>query len=157
MTEVRQNFSDLFLNFDQIFSGFFQNAATFRIFPVHFTPHQLIGTSSGGRCMRPDAPFLAHAAPLGRANGRSAPATCAVWTPQLRSRLRRNGSLQVGRADVGNADGGGVGGVGSGVTAGHAPPPWSERNSPEVGIGVGAVGIGVGADVGAGSDAQISE
>ena len=30
-----------------------------------FTPHQAIGTSSAGRCMRPGAPFLAHAAALG--------------------------------------------------------------------------------------------
>ena len=49
-----------FAKFDQNFSGFFHNAARFRSVPKRseaFTPHQGIGTSSGGGCMRPDAPF----------------------------------------------------------------------------------------------------
>ena len=45
-----------------------QLSGAFRSLPKPFeafTLHQGISTSSGGRCMRPDAPFLAHAAPLG--------------------------------------------------------------------------------------------
>ena len=67
-----QNFAEFLLNFDQIFSGFCQNATTFRSFPKPseaFTPHQGIGTSSVGRCMRPDAPFLASSS--ARPGGRS--------------------------------------------------------------------------------------
>ena len=66
------NYYRILQNFDQHVSGFFENAPTFRSFhgafrSLHaaFTPHSGIGTSSAGRCMRPDAPFLAHAAPLG--------------------------------------------------------------------------------------------
>ena len=44
---------------------------TFRSLHAHFTQHPGIGTSSGGRSVRPDAPFLAHAA--ARSNGRVTP------------------------------------------------------------------------------------
>ena len=59
--DLPEFFAEFLRNFDQIFSEFFQNAATFRSFPKPseaFWRESGIGTSSGGRCMRPDAqPF----------------------------------------------------------------------------------------------------
>ena len=65
-------FAECLLNVDQIFSGFFQNAATFRSFhgaftepsrSLHgaFTPHSgpfRTGTSSAGVCIWPVGPLL---------------------------------------------------------------------------------------------------
>ena len=58
------------------FAGIFRELSanfplTSRSIQAAFRQHPGIGTSSGGRCMRPDAPFLAHAAPPGRWRGRS--------------------------------------------------------------------------------------
>ena len=64
----------ILLNFDQMFSGFFKNAAKFPKPSEAFWRYQR-GTQ-GSVPVPPDAafghytPFLAHAAPLGRANGR---------------------------------------------------------------------------------------
>ena len=41
-----------------LFSGFFQNAATFQSLPEVPRRYQGIGTSSGGGCMRPDVSFF---------------------------------------------------------------------------------------------------
>ena len=64
-----QNFARFWPNFvrksekQKKMPEFFENfPRTFRSFHAAFRQHPGIGTSSGGRCMRPDATFLAHAA-----------------------------------------------------------------------------------------------
>ena len=92
---IWQNFADFLVNFKQIFSGFFQNAATFRSLPEE----PRIGAHSGGRCMRPDVPFLAHAAALGLA-GRSAPRLGARGPVLLERRLEVPGDARDERVAV---------------------------------------------------------
>ena len=71
-----QNFAVFLLSYDQNFSGFLQNAATFRSFPKPseaFTPHQGIGTSSAGVCIWPlrRLPFSYQLRVTAHATGRS--------------------------------------------------------------------------------------
>ena len=60
--KILLDFGQIFLEVN--FAGIFRELS--RSLHAASRDHQGIGTSSGGRCMRPDAPFLAHAASLGR-------------------------------------------------------------------------------------------